>query len=144
MHEAFFSPFIIPVAGMALALGIILIGSITSYHTRKLRSEERLAAIARGLPLPEEPVRDGSEGYDPVRRMRGIRTGGIVTTSVGIGMALFSFVLTWILGDRDVLAVAAAGIIPFVVGIGLLIDYKVRAAEFERASQERIPTSAHV
>ena len=140
-HNAWFSPFIIPVAGMALALGIVVVANITSYHNRKLRSEERLAAIARGLPIPEnEPPVPGDEPFDPVRRMRNIRTGGIVTTSVGVGLALFSFVLTWIVGQRDVLAVAAAGIIPFAVGVGLLIDYKVQAREFEAATLAR-PTN---
>lgn len=138
-HGAFFSPFIIPVAGMALALGIILISHISNYHTRKLRSEERLAAIARGLPIPENEQRidvTPPEAADPLRRMRNIRTGGIVTASVGVGLALFSFVLTWIVQDRDVLAVAAAGIIPFAVGVGLLIDYKVQATEYARLSEE--------
>src|SRR6187402_2291369 len=134
MHGAFFSPFVIPVAGMALALGIILINAITSYQSRKLRSEERLAAIARGLPVPEEPVNSRHDGPpDPLRRMRNVRTGGIVTAAVGIGMALFSFVLCWIVGDRDVLAVAAAGILPFAVGVALLIDYALQSREYHRA-----------
>jgi len=52
-----------------------------------------------------------------------LRTGGIVCVAVGVGLALFSFALTWIVGEHDVLAVAAAGLIPFAVGIGLLVDY---------------------
>jgi hypothetical protein len=65
--------------------------------------------------------------------MRNVRTGGIVTAAVGIGMALFSFVLCWIVGDRDVLAVAAAGILPFAVGVALLIDYALQSREYHRA-----------
>jgi Domain of unknown function (DUF6249) len=116
------SPFIVPVAAFAMVLGIIVVNSISGYHTRRLQSEERLAAIAKGLPIPD-PTPEPIPVVDQHRRARGLRTGGIVCVSVGVGLALFSFALSWIVGEHNVLAVAAAGLIPLAVGAGLLIDY---------------------
>jgi Domain of unknown function (DUF6249) len=116
------SPFIIPVAAFAMVLGIVIVNTISGYHTRRLQSEERLAAIAKGLPIPE-PTPEPIPVVDQHRRARGLRTGGIVCTAVGLGLAVFGFALTWIVGEHDVLAVSASGIIPLAVGIGLLVDY---------------------
>ena len=116
------SPFVVPVAAFAMVLGIIIVNTISGYHTRRLQSEERLAAIAKGLPIPE-PTPEPIPVVDQHRRARGLRTGGIVCVSVGLGLAFFGFALTWIVGDHDVLAVAASGIIPLAVGVGLLVDY---------------------
>jgi Domain of unknown function (DUF6249) len=128
MHWVF-SPFIIPVAAFAMVLGIIIVANISNYHTRRLKSEERMAAIAKGIPLPPdlEDITDRTPASTAWQRARGLRTGGIVCVAVGVGMALFSFALTWIVQEHDVLAVAAAGLIPFAIGIGLLVDYSLRA-----------------
>src|SRR5271157_5197044 len=108
------SPFIIPVAAFAMVLGIIIVNAISGYHTRRLQSEERMAAIAKGLPIPE-PSPEPIPVVDQHRRARGLRTGGIVCIPVGTGLAIFSFALTWITQEHDVLAVAAAGLIPLAV-----------------------------
>lgn len=121
------SPFVVPVAAFAMVLGIIIVANISNYHNRKLRSEERLAAIAKGIPLPPDPE---PEPYPPpsayapnsAYRARGRRTGGIVLVSTGIGLSIFGIILAWILQEHDVLVVAAAGLIPLAVGIGLLVD----------------------
>jgi hypothetical protein len=123
MYHSFFSPFIIPVAAFAMVLGIVIANNISNYHTRKLQSEERMAAIAKGLPIPEPPPAEPVAVVDQRKRARGLRTGGIVCVAVGVGLALFSFALTWIVQEHDVLSVAAAGLIPLAIGIGLLVDY---------------------
>jgi hypothetical protein len=132
MH-GIFSPFVVPVAAFAMVLGIVIAANISNYHTRRLKSEERMAAIAKGIPLPPDPDTElvamaGKAAYvDRPSSGRGLRTGGVVLISFGLGMALFSFFLTWIVQERDVLAVAAAGLIPFAIGVGLLVDYSLRA-----------------
>jgi hypothetical protein len=45
----------IGLVAVIMTLGIPLGGMYTYYHVRKLRSEERLAAIARGVEIPMEP-----------------------------------------------------------------------------------------
>jgi hypothetical protein len=129
------SPFIVPVAAFAMVLGIVIVANISNYHTRKLKSEERMAAIAKGIPLPPEPQIDlttlgqierASSQEDAVRRARGLRTGGIVLVSIGVGLSVFGWLLAWIVQQHDVLVVSAAGLIPLAIGIGLLVDYAFR------------------
>ena len=53
-------------------------------------------------------------------------TSGTTTTTantVGVGLSLFGFALTWIVQEHDVLVVAATGVIPLAIGVGLLVDY---------------------
>ena len=131
------SPFVIPVAAFAMVLGIVIVANIANYHARKLKSEERMAAIAKGIPLPPEPDPDHAVLADRnpayyAQRARGFRTGGIICVSIGVGLALFSFFLAWIVQQHDVLAVAAAGLIPLAIGVGLLIDYALRANSFKK------------
>lgn len=127
------SPFTVAIAAFAMVLGIVIAKEIAEYHTRRLKTEERMAAFAKGLPLPPDLFTETEREEHPLspeeraRHARGLRTGGIVCIAVGIGLALFSFALTAIVQQRDVLAVAAAGIIPFAVGVGLVVDYKLRA-----------------
>ncbi|MES2389994.1 MAG: hypothetical protein V4555_00025, partial [Acidobacteriota bacterium] len=46
------SPFIVPVAGCVMILGIVVAGIWSSIRQREMQSQERLAAIAKGMPLP--------------------------------------------------------------------------------------------
>lgn len=115
------------IAAFALVLGIIIVANIGAYRNRKLKSEERLAAIAKGLPLPPDlEIADETSRISGADQGRGIRTGGLVLVSIGVGLGLLGLCLEWILQERDVLAVSAAGLIPLAVGIGLVIDYALR------------------
>ncbi len=116
------SPFIVPVAVFAMVLGIVIVNTISSIHTRRLQSEERLAAIAKGIPIPE-PTPEPIPVVDQHRRARAMRTGGIVCVATGLGLSVFGLLLTWIVQEHNVLVVAAAGLIPLAVGVGLLVDY---------------------
>lgn len=136
MHEWAASPFIVPVAVFAMVLGIVIVSNIANYHTRKLKSEERMAAIAKGIPLPPEPdtqltalgqLDRISSAEERAARARGLRTGGIVCVSVGVGLSIFGLLLAWIVQEHDVLVVAASGLIPLAIGVGLLVDYSLRA-----------------
>ena len=46
---------IIGLVAVIMSLGIPLGATYTYYRVRKLRTEERLAAIARGVSVPMEP-----------------------------------------------------------------------------------------
>jgi hypothetical protein len=64
------------------------------------------------------------------------RRTGIVLVSVGIGLTLFFITLSYIVGERDVLAGAAVGIIPLAIGIGFFIDYHLQKRELSRFGLE--------
>jgi hypothetical protein len=102
------SPFIIPVAAFAMVLGIVIVNTISGYNTRRLQSEERLAAIAKGLPIPEpSPDRPRSLrfGHHPAgcgrrttRRLRlpearpGTAAGALSRSDSRLGAHPFAFV----------------------------------------------------
>ena len=129
------SPFIVPVACFAMVLGIIVAAQVSQYQKRRLQSEERLAAIARGLPLPPEPLPE-PVNYDPRSRARGLRTAAIVLISISLGTAFFAFLLVWILQEHDVLTLAALSVVPLTLGIGFFIDYRLQIRELEYPSAE--------
>lgn len=131
-QNMFSSPFIIPVVGMLLALGIILISHVSNYYKQRLISEERLTALEKGLTLPPQEM-EGFRPRDPWARINGIRTGGITTIAVGMGLMLFGWVLYWVTQERGTLVVAGAGLIPLCIGIGLLVDYRIQIRNFETA-----------
>jgi hypothetical protein len=137
-----FSPFVIPVAGCLVAIVAIVSGIWLDGHKRRMKSEERIAMIARGVPLAEieKMLGTGDEEKppvkDPLRSLGNARRVGIVLVSVGVGLVLFFVVLTAILHVREVLAGAAAGLIPLAIGIGFFIDYNLQKRELSRFGLE--------
>lgn len=135
--NAFNSPFIVPVVALLIPIVAIVSGAITSAHKKRLKADQRMAMLQRGLSLPEiEAILNAGEqndrleapGFaaDPMRRIRNSRTTGIVLVSIGTGLVLFFFLLDIILKERDVLTGAAAGLIPFCIGVGFLVDYRLQ------------------
>jgi hypothetical protein len=137
-----FSPFVIPVAGISVAIVAIISGIWLDGHKRRLKSEERIAMISRGVPLAdiEKLLGTGDEEKppvkDPLRSLGNARRTGIVLVSVGAGLILFFVVLTAILHVREVLSGAAAGLIPLAIGIGFFIDYNLQKRELSRFGLE--------
>ena len=137
-----FSPFVIPVAGILVAIVAIISGIWLDGHKRRLKSEERIAMISRGVPLAdiEKLLGTGDEEKppvkDPLRSLGNARRTGIVLVSVGAGLILFFVVLTAILHVREVLSGAAAGLIPLAIGIGFFIDYNLQKRELSRFGLE--------
>jgi len=122
---------------VAIIAGIWLDG-----HKRRIKSEERIAMISRGVPLAEieKVMGAGNEEKppvkDPLRSLGNARRAGIVLVSVGVGLILFFLVLTEILHVREVLSGAAAGLIPLAIGIGFFIDYNLQKRELSRFGLE--------
>jgi len=96
---------LIGLVAVILGMGIPLGALYTYYRVRKLRSEERLAAIARGATIPVEP-----ELNQAARSRR-----------AGILLGL----IAQIQADRDEWTAAALGIIPLAVGVGYFVDWKL-------------------
>jgi hypothetical protein len=129
------SPFIVPVAGCAMIAAIVWAANWSSARKRQIESEERLAAIARGIPIPptqeEIAASRNRPAPDALRRRGNVRRGGIVLISSAVGLMLFFFALAAILNERDVLCGVACGLIPLGIGVGLLIDARIQSREIE-------------
>jgi hypothetical protein len=136
------SPYIVPVAGCAVGAVAIVSGIWFEAQQRRNKADQRMAMIARGMPIAEieRLLGTGEEEKrtpkDPIRSLGNARRSGIVLVSVGVGLILFGLALTAIVQDRDVLTVAAAGLIPLAIGIGFFIDYNLQKRELSRFGLE--------
>ncbi|HKT46631.1 MAG TPA: DUF6249 domain-containing protein [Candidatus Acidoferrales bacterium] len=104
---------LIGLVAVILFLGIPLGGLYTYYRVRKLRTEERLAALARGVEIPMEP-----EVNQAVRSRR----NGILFVAAAIGYIAMFGVIARVAEEPDTWAAAAVGFIPLAIGIGYFID----------------------
>jgi hypothetical protein len=99
-------------AAVVMALGIPMAAMYTFFRVRKLRSDERMAAIARGVDVPMQA--DLSESARS-------RRSGILLVAGALG-----YIATFALIGRvepDATIAATFGIIPLAVGIGFFIDH---------------------
>jgi uncharacterized RDD family membrane protein YckC len=78
---------------------------------RKLRTEERLAAMARGVNVPMEP-----ELPETARSRR----AGILLIAGAIGWMLTFTIIARV--EPDAIMAAAFGAIPFTLGLGYFLD----------------------
>jgi hypothetical protein len=96
---------------MFFAVPLSALSCYTFYRVRKLRSEERMAAMARGINVPMEP--DLSE----IARSR---RSGILLVSGAVGyMATFALIARV---QPDAWVAACFGIIPLTLGAGFFVD----------------------
>ena len=103
---------IIGLAAVIMALGIPIAALYTFYRVRKLRTEERLAAIARGASIPMEP--ELSEGARS-------RRSGILLVAGALGyIATFSLIAR---AEPDAWNAVAFGAIPLALGLGFFVDF---------------------
>lgn len=94
-----------------MVFGIPLAAMYTYYRVRKLRSEEKQAAIARGVNVPIEPE---------LSQAARSRRSGILLVAAAIGyIATFALIART---DSDAWVAAAFGIIPLCVGVGFFVD----------------------
>ena len=138
---AFSSPFIMPVAGCAMVLGIVVAGVWSGIRTREIEGQERLAAIAKGMAPPPTPaelaIMHGRPDANLARRRANSRRAGIVLLATGAGLALFFIVLSIVVQVREVLSGAAAALIPLAIGVGFLVDTRIQTRELEDSQANR-------
>ena len=133
------SPFIVPVAGCLMILGIVIASYWSNVRKRQIESEERLAAIARGVPPPptqeELALSQNRPTPNAIRRRANIRLAGIILVAASVGLALFFVILWAVIGTREILSGVACALIPFGIGAGFLIDTHIQTREIEESSQ---------
>lgn len=109
---------VVGLAAVVLALGFpfALVWAWAWQRGRKLRADERLAAVARGLNVPFEP----ELAHPAVSRRAGIL---LVATAVGY-FVTFALLARW---EPDAMEASVLGIIPFAIGVGFFVDaYLIR------------------
>ncbi|MDR3749645.1 MAG: hypothetical protein P4M04_16105 [Acidobacteriota bacterium] len=102
---------IVPVVAIIMVFGIPMTALYTYYRVRKLRSEERLAAIARGVSVPMEPE------LSQAARSRRL---GILLVCGALGYSITFGLIGRV--EPDAWIAASFGVIPFAVGLGYFLD----------------------
>lgn len=102
---------IVGFAAVIMIFGIPLAAIYAWYRVRRLRTEERLAAIARGVSVPMEPE---------LSQVGRSRRAGILLVAAALGYTIaFGLVGR---SEPDAWVAAAFGVIPFAVGLGFFLD----------------------
>jgi hypothetical protein len=142
MSDLFSSPFVVPVAGCVMILGLGVAGIYSEIRNKELRSQERIAMLNRGVPLTDiermmrSATDDDKRVRDPLRGLANARRTAMVLISLGIGLGIFGLLLYGILEIRPTLIVAAAGVINLCIGLGFLVDYNMQKRELSRFGME--------
>jgi preprotein translocase subunit Sss1 len=94
--------FALPIAGLAM---------YTFYRVRKLRTEERLAAMQRGVSVPMQ-----AELSETAKSRR----AGILLVAGAVGYMLAFSIIARV--EPDAMIAGAFGAIPFTLGLGYFLD----------------------
>jgi hypothetical protein len=94
-----------------MALGIPIAAMYTFYRVRKLHTEERIAAMARGVAVPMEPE---------LSQVARSRRAGILLTALAVGyMITFALIGRF---EHDAWIASYVGVIPLALGVGYFLD----------------------
>jgi hypothetical protein len=120
--------FAIPIIAIVGGISAGIVRTIGRQRLVEMAQRERIAAIERGIDpskLPALPFMDDDQGvlgsgeHSDRRRAQGLMVGGIVTTAVGIGIAVFLYLFEETTGEKNIWAV---GVVPTFVGLALLLS----------------------
>jgi hypothetical protein len=123
------SPFMIPLGAFVVGIVAIVSGIAGGAYKQRLKTEQRLAMLARGMSAGDiEKVlsADGRAAKDPLQGIATTRRTAIVLISTGVGIMLSFLVLAWIVNQHEVLSGGAFGLIPLSIGVGFFIDYNLQ------------------
>jgi len=102
---------IIGLVAVIMLFGIPLAAMYTFYHVRKLRTDERIAALARGVSVPMQ-----AELSEQARSRR----SGILFVAGALGYMITFALIARV--EPDAWIAASFGIIPLSVGVGYFLD----------------------
>jgi len=102
---------LVGLAAVIMVFGIPMAAMYTFYHVRKLRTDERMAALARGVNVPMQPeLPEGARS----------RRSGILLVTGALGYMLTFALIARV--ESEAWFAAAFGIIPLSIGIGFFVD----------------------
>ena len=136
------SVFMVPLGAFAVAIVAIVAGVAQDVQRQRLKADQRLAMVAKGMSADDidkllgKSNNDGRAPKDPVRSLLNTRRIAIVLISSGAGLVLFFLALTVILQEKDILSGAAIGLVPMAIGVGFLVDYKLLKRDLSRFGLE--------
>ena len=110
----------IGLVAVILSLGIPMAAMYTYFRVKKLKTDERMAAIARGVTIPfEEPVPHAARS----------RKSAILLACGALGYIAALGAIAGIEHEPDTWSAAALGLIPLSIGIGYLLDFTITRRE---------------
>jgi hypothetical protein len=128
----------------AIVFGILPIAfMIAAVLVQRLKTQERLRAIEKGLPLPPDTPLTALAFRErkvfnatPREVAAAFRVGGTICVAVGLGLLVLFTALAETIPEfkKGVIAVSA---VPFFLGVGFLIEYRLRRKEIESREQSR-------
>jgi uncharacterized protein DUF6249 len=111
---------LIGLVAVVLFLGIPMAGMYTYFRVRKLKTDERMAAIARGVSVPfEEPIAPSARS----------RKNAILLISGAVGYIAAFGLIAGIVHEPETWTAAAFGLIPLSIGVGYLLDFTITRRE---------------
>ncbi len=119
----------IPLGAFLVGIIAIIAGVAGGAYKQRLKTEQRLAMLARGMSAADiERVlsAEGKSAKDPIQGLANTRRTAIVLISTGVGVMLSFIVLAWVVNDHEVLSGGAFGLIPLSIGVGFFIDYMMQ------------------
>jgi len=129
----------IPLGAFVVGIVAIVAGVAGGAYKQRLKTEQRLAMLARGMSASEiEKVlsADGRAAKDPLQGIASTRRTAIVLISTGVGIMLSFLVLAWIVNEHEVLSGGAFGLIPLSIGVGFFIDYTLQKRDLSHFGLE--------
>jgi hypothetical protein len=112
------------IAFVAAVIWLPTVAVAAMYFFRRLESQERLKAIEHGA----------SVGLEPAMAALASRKSGIVLISAAVGIAAADLIVTAVSRDLEALVGMALAVIPFAIGVGLHIDYRLTMRSAAAAS----------
>lgn len=102
---------LVGLVAVIMIFGIPMAAMYTFYQVRKLRTDERMAALARGVNVPMQPeLTEGARS----------RRSGILLVTGALGYMLTFALIARV--ESDAWVAAAFGIIPLSIGLGFFVD----------------------
>ncbi len=133
------SPFMVPLGAFLVGIVAIVSSLAGGAYKQRLKTEQRLAMLARGMTAGDiEKVlsAEGKTAKDPLQALGSTRRTAIVLISTGLGIMLSFLLLAWIVNEHEVLSGGAFGLIPLCIGIGFFIDYTLQKRDLSRFGLE--------
>lgn len=121
-------PFLVPISAIVLGLAAVMLALYFRHRRYGMYHLERMAAIEKNLPLPEDFFELPARPIDSAYLLR-----GLIWLAVGVGIAIFFVVMALTEGDKDLYSIATLGIIPVGVGVAYLVT---RRNELNKAAAE--------